>query len=172
MVNNTNNYENSAAHPSRWKTITTKLLYLYGKTQVGTAYEQLNDVARALDLRPKIYSNGTVGFHHGLLIDVPLNSITLGGLLSDTKHWCNNNPKELVLIFHSELVHEAGYNVLSSQVYLETNADNDDANNNDGNDGNNNDGDEGNDYYDDANNIYNDAYDANNNEEADFRHSG
>jgi hypothetical protein len=125
-----------------------------------------------LDLRPKIYNNGTVGLHHGLLIDVPLNSITLGGLLSDAKQWCNDNPKELVLIFHSELVHEAGYNVLSSQVYLETNADNDDANNNDGNDGNNNDGDEGNDYYDDANNIYNDAYDDNNNKEADFRHSG
>ena len=87
--------------------------------------------------------------------------------MNDTKHWCNNNPKELVLIFHSELVHEAGYNVLSSQVYLETNADNDHANNNDGNNGNNNDGDEGNDYYDNANNIYNDAYDANNNEEAD-----
>ena len=53
-----------------WNSITMKLLSLYGKTQVGTVYDQLNDGARALDLRPKIYSNGTVGFHHGSLIDI------------------------------------------------------------------------------------------------------
>lgn len=122
--NNNNNY-NDASHPSRWNTITTKLLSLYGKTQVGTVYEQLNDGARALDLRPKIYSNNTVGFHHGSLIDVPLSSITLGGLLEDAKQWCNDNPKELVILFHSELVHEAGYNGLSSQVYLEVEVDDD-----------------------------------------------
>ncbi|KAL7535545.1 hypothetical protein ACHAXR_006560 [Thalassiosira sp. AJA248-18] len=116
---NNNNNNNNAAHPSRWNTVTTRLLSLYGKTQVGTVYDQLNDGARALDLRPKIYNNGTVGFHHGSLIDVPLNSITLGGLLDDAKLWCKDNPKELVIIFHSELVHEAGYNGLSSQVYLE-----------------------------------------------------
>jgi len=134
---NNNNNNNNAAHPSRWNTITTKLLSLYGKTQAGTVYEQLNDGARALDLRPKIYSNGTVGFHHGSLIDIPLNSITLGGLLKDAKQWCNDNPKELVIIFHSELVHEAGYNGLSSMVYLEVDVDDaygvddatDDANN-------------------------------------------
>ena len=107
--------------------MTTTLLSLYGKTQVGTVYDQLNDGARALDLRPKIYNNGTIGFHHGSLIDVPLSSITLGRLLEDAKQWCKENPKELVLIFHSELVHEAGYNGLSSQVYLETGDGHDDA---------------------------------------------
>ena len=121
--NNNNNNNNGYNYPSRWNTITTKLLSLYGKTQVGTVYDQLNDGARALDLRPKIYNNGTVGFHHGSLIDIPLNSITLSGLLEDAKQWCNDNPTELVLIFHSELVHEAGYNGLSSQVYLEVDDD-------------------------------------------------
>jgi hypothetical protein len=68
--------------------IALQLLSLYGKTQVGSAYQQLNDGARALDIRPKIYTNGTVGFHHGSLIDIPLTSLTLGRLLQDVKRWC------------------------------------------------------------------------------------
>jgi len=160
--NNYNNY-NDAAHPSRWNTITTKLLSLYGKTQVGTVYEQLNDGARALDLRPKIYTNGTVGFHHGALIDIPLTSITLGGLLKDAKQWCNDNPKELVIIFHSELVHEAGYNGLSSQVYLEVEVDDDGYVAND-DDGGNNDDALNDDVYAGYDDLYDDANidDANN----------
>jgi len=118
--NQQNNNQQSNNNNIVMNTITTKLLSLYGKTQVGTVYEQLNDGARALDLRPKIFNNGTVGFHHGSLIDIPLTSVTLSSLLADTKRWCNDNPTELVLIFHSELVHEAGYNGLSSQVYMET----------------------------------------------------
>ena len=38
---------------NRWSgAIAMRLLSLYGKTQRGTAYDQLNDGARALDLRP------------------------------------------------------------------------------------------------------------------------
>jgi hypothetical protein len=96
--------------------IASRLLSLYGKTQSGTAYDQLNDGARALDLRPKVYANGTVGFHHGSLIDVPLRSVTLGGLLDDARRWCRDNPTELVLLFHSELAHERGYAGLSTRV--------------------------------------------------------
>ena len=100
---------------NRWSgAIAMRLLSLYGKTQRGTAYDQLNDGARALDLRPKVYNNGTVGFHHGSLIDVPLRSITLGGLLDDVRRWCDDNPTELVLLFHSELAHESGYAGLST----------------------------------------------------------
>ena len=112
--------------------ITLQLLSLYGKTQVGTAYQQLNDGARALDLRPKLYTNGTVGFHHGSLIDVPLTSLTLGRLLQDVKRWCYDNPTELVLLFHSELVHESGIDGLSSLVKYSANMDenNDDDGNN------------------------------------------
>ena len=102
---------------NRWSgAIASRLLSLYGKTQSGTAYDQLNDGARALDLRPKVYNNGTVGFHHGSLIDVPLRSITLGGLLDDVRRWCDDNPTELVLLFHSELAHESGYDGLSARV--------------------------------------------------------
>jgi len=112
--------------------ITLQLLSLYGKTQVGTAYQQLNDGARALDIRPKLYTNGTVGFHHGSLIDIPLTSLTLGRLLQDVKRWCYDNPTELVLLFHSELVHESGIDGLSSLVKYSANMDenhDDDGNN-------------------------------------------
>ena len=107
----------------RWNGISKDLLALYGKTQLGGVYDQLNDGARALDLRPKLYSNGTIGFHRGSLVDIPLSAITLGGLLEDAKQWCKNNPKELVIIFHSQMVHEAGYNGLMSKVYMEADDD-------------------------------------------------
>jgi hypothetical protein len=114
--------------------IALQLLSLYGKTQVGSAYQQLNDGARALDIRPKIYTNGTVGFHHGSLIDIPLTSLTLGRLLQDVKRWCYDNPTELVLLFHSELVHESGIDGLSSLVEYSANINennDDDYSNND-----------------------------------------
>ena len=101
---------------------------------MGTVYDQLNDGARALDLRPKMYANGTIGFHRGSLLDIPLSYITLGGLLEDAKLWCKNNPKELVIIFHSQMVHEAGYNGLGSKVYMEAD---DDAYRNNNDDGGN-----------------------------------
>lgn len=125
--------------------VSSEMISRYGKTQVGTVYDQLNDGARALDLRPKIYNNGTVGFHHGASIGIPLHYVTLEDLLEDAKQWCNDNPKELVIIFHHELTHEAGYNGLSSQVYTEIDdfyladddgvvyANDDDGDNNDGN---------------------------------------
>lgn len=126
---------NDGGNGNKWSgAIATRLLSLYGKNQVGTAYDQLNDGARALDLRPKVYDNGTVGFHHGTLIDVPLVSITLGGLLDDVRRWCRDNPTELVLVFHSELAHESGYDGLSTRVayYAE---DSDGVNEDDGDDG-------------------------------------
>jgi hypothetical protein len=99
--------------------MTNQVLSLYGKTQVGSAYDQLNNGARALDLWPKIYANNSIGFHHGDLIDVPLASIDLDSLIQHVKQWCRDNPQELVLIFHSELVHELGYSYLSSAVETE-----------------------------------------------------
>jgi hypothetical protein len=101
-------------------TVTNRLLSLYGKTQVGTAYDQLNNGARALDLRPKLYVNGTIGFHHGDLIDIPLSSIDLAGFIANVKAWCRDNPSELVLIFHSELLHESGYGSMASTIYSES----------------------------------------------------
>ena len=40
---------------------------LYSKNQIGDAYKQLDDGARALDVRPKLLANGTVVLHHGAL---------------------------------------------------------------------------------------------------------
>jgi hypothetical protein len=71
-----------------------------------------------------MYNNGTIGFHtRGSLVDIPLSAVTLGGLLEDAKQWCKNNSKELVIIFHSSMVHEAGYNGLGSKVYMEADDD-------------------------------------------------
>jgi hypothetical protein len=151
-INRTNANDSTSQNNNGLKnTVTTRLLSLYGKTQVGSVYDQLNDGARALDLRPKLYNNGTIGFHHGSLIDIPLTSVNLEGLLEDAKKWCSENPKELVIIFHSELVHEAGQNGLSSQVYAKTT---DDANNDDANAGNDDDAQENYAYYNDQQEQY------------------
>jgi hypothetical protein len=75
----------------------------YAKNQVGTAYDQLNDGARALDLRPKYLANGTVIFHHGSA-NLP---VTLEQLVSDAVRWCNENDDELVLLLNSELGYES-----------------------------------------------------------------
>ena len=61
-VDNMAGYRDSSSSSSnRWSTITTRLLSLYGKTQVGSVYDQLNDGARALDLRPKYGTMGPSG---------------------------------------------------------------------------------------------------------------
>ena len=75
----------------------------YGKNQLGTVYEQLQNGARALDLRPYMLSNGTMIMHHGG-IHLP---VSLGRIVSDAVQWCEDNPEELVLIFHSNLFHES-----------------------------------------------------------------
>ena len=72
----------------------------YAKTQIGTAYDQLNDGARALDLRPKLLRNGTVVLQHGI-VTIP---VTLDDLVSDAVRWCTENSNELVLLMHSNLV--------------------------------------------------------------------
>lgn len=75
----------------------------YGKNQYGTAYDQLQNGARALDLRPFMLSNGTVILHHGEV----LLPVSLEKFVSDVIKWCNENPDELILIFHSNLFHES-----------------------------------------------------------------
>ena len=73
------------------------LTWSYTKTQTGTLYEQLQDGARALDLRPKLLHNGTIVFHHGV-ITVP---ISFQNALTDVIRWCQENPKEVVLLLTS-----------------------------------------------------------------------
>lgn len=74
----------------------------YSKTQVGTLYEQLNNGARALDLRPWLYANGTVIFHHGT-IKVP---ILFEDGIQEVIRWVDENPGELVLLLTSHFGYE------------------------------------------------------------------
>jgi len=104
---------------------------LYTKTQIGDVYRQLNDGARALDVRPKLLSNGTVVLHHGA---VPI-AVTLERLVGDARKWAVDNPDELVLILHSNFE----YSSSSSS-----------SNDDDENDGDDDDKDGGDDDNDDA----------------------
>jgi hypothetical protein len=80
----------------------SSVISLYAKNQIGTVYDQLNDGARALDVRPKLLHNGTVVLHHGA-ITIP---VSLERLVMDALTWCTENPDELVLILHSNMAYE------------------------------------------------------------------
>ena len=82
--------------------IPSSAISLYAKNQIGTVYDQLNDGARALDVRPKLLHNGTFVLHHGSII-IP---VTLEQLINDAIQWCTDNQDELVLILHSNLAYE------------------------------------------------------------------
>lgn len=77
---------------------------LYAKNQIGSVYDQLQDGARALDLRPKLLQNGTVVLHHGA-IPVP---VTLQTLVNDVLRWSAENPDELILLMHLKLTYASG----------------------------------------------------------------
>ena len=74
----------------------------YAKTQVGSFYQQLNDGARALDLRLKLLKNQTIVFHHG---SVQISTSLEQGL-QDVLQWANQNPQELVLLLPSHFDYE------------------------------------------------------------------
>ncbi|CAJ1935620.1 unnamed protein product [Cylindrotheca closterium] len=76
---------------------------LYAKNQRGTVYEQLQNGARALDVRPKLLQNGTVALHHGTIAI----GTTLETLVQDAIRWCNENPSELVLILHNNMGYDS-----------------------------------------------------------------
>ena len=75
----------------------TSLSWPYSKTQVGSIYRQLNDGARALDLRPKLLLNGTIIMQHGS-ISIP---VTMDTIVKSAMDWCRDNPSELVLLMTS-----------------------------------------------------------------------
>ena len=87
-----------AGQPNPWGQAIT----LYAKNQVGDAYQQLDDGARALDLRPMLLANGTMIYHHGG-VNIPVSKERL---TDDVVRWCADNPTELVLLLHSELGYE------------------------------------------------------------------
>lgn len=85
---------------------------LYAKNQIGTIYQQLDDGARALDVRPKLLQNGTVLCHHGA-ITIP---VTLNTVIADVVQWAADNPDELVLILHINVIYESGMTASANTV--------------------------------------------------------
>ena len=75
---------------------------LYAKNQIGSVYQQLQDGARALDIRPKLLQNGTLILHHG---SININ-VKFEAMVEDAKRWCAENPDELVLIDHGNFNYE------------------------------------------------------------------
>lgn len=70
----------------------------YVKTQVGTAYQQLKNGARALDLRLYLTVNQTIVLHHG---NVVLPRVTLERIIEDVLQWTREHSDELVLLLNS-----------------------------------------------------------------------
>lgn len=79
------------------------LTWPYAKNQVGSVYQQLDDGARALDLRPKLLVNSTIIFQHGSNIPVSLEQV-----VSEVVQWCGEkgNEDELVLLLPSNFQYE------------------------------------------------------------------
>ena len=79
------------------------LTWSYSKNQIGSVYQQLDDGARALDLRPKLLADGTtLIFQHGD-INIPVLFETL---VEDAVRWCGDNPDELVLLLPSNFAYQ------------------------------------------------------------------
>jgi hypothetical protein len=119
----------------------------YSKNQVGSVYRQLQDGARALDLRPSLLlisgKNGTatttadsavvVVFHHGSV----RISVRLEQVMQEVVRWCSDNPDELVLVFFSHFTYAAL--AARTQSSRNNNLYQNDAYSDDDNDENNND---------------------------------
>ena len=87
----------------------------YAKNQVGSAYRQLQDGARALDVRPKLLNNGTIVLQHGAVTI----QTSLADYLRDVTKWCQENSDELVLLLPANPIYSDVDNYLDtlSAVY-------------------------------------------------------
>ncbi|CAB9522541.1 1-phosphatidylinositol phosphodiesterase [Seminavis robusta] len=95
-------HDSATGYIKRGSLSASGLTWRYSKNQVGTVYQQLEDGARALDLRPKLLANGTVIFQHGS-INIP---VLFQSLVADAVQWCGDNPDELVLILSSDFAYQ------------------------------------------------------------------
>ena len=82
----------------------TGLSWRYAQNQApGTAYDQLQNGARALDVRPLLWRNGTVTLQHGS-IHIP---VTLDTFVQDVRRWCHDHPDELVILLPSHFEYQS-----------------------------------------------------------------
>lgn len=82
--------------------------WFYSKTQEGSIYDQLENGARVLDIRPKYFRSGVIGLHHG---SIDIVDKTLDDVIMEAKKWCSDNPTELVIILHNEMAYQYDYDV-------------------------------------------------------------
>jgi len=95
----------------------------YAQNQVrGSVYQQLQDGARALDVRPLLRRNGTVVLQHGS-IRIPT---TFETLVRDAVQWCRQHPDELVLLLPSHFAYETGTAYKFKKTTTSNNNDDDD----------------------------------------------
>jgi hypothetical protein len=85
----------------------------YTQTQVsGTSrtsfYDQLDDGARALDIRPLLLQNGTIVFQHGI---IRIDNVDIYAAMQHVLQWCHDNPRELVLLLPSHFAYESASTV-------------------------------------------------------------
>jgi hypothetical protein len=77
----------------------------YTQTQVtSTFYDQLDDGARALDIRPLLLKNGTIVFQHGV---IRIDNVDIYTAMEHVLQWCKDNPSELVLLLPSHFAYES-----------------------------------------------------------------
>jgi len=105
--------ESTLSSSSTSSSSAASIVNLYAKNQIGTLYQQLQDGARAFDIRPKFLINGTVLFHHGV-ITIP---VTLEQVLNDVNKWSMEHPEELILLFHFRPSFESGMSVQYDAAY-------------------------------------------------------
>lgn len=91
------------------------VIWQYAKNQVGSIYQQLDDGARALDLRPKLLANGTVIFQHGYLVSI---HVSLEQVVAEAIRWCGElgHQDELVLLLPSNFQYENASSTNSGQT--------------------------------------------------------
>jgi hypothetical protein len=83
----------------------------YTQTQVTgrrTFYDQLDDGARALDIRPLLLQNGTIAFQHGI---IRIDNVDIYTAMEHVLQWCHDNPQELVLLLPSHFAYESASTV-------------------------------------------------------------
>ena len=72
--------------------------------QYQAFYQQLDDGARALDIRPYLLLNGTVIFQHGSAIRIP---VALDTAVQHVIQWCTEHPDELVVFLPSHFLYQS-----------------------------------------------------------------
>jgi hypothetical protein len=95
-------YMTSTSHTTKSQS-NNGLARRYTQTVTGTFYEQLDNGARALDIRPLLLNNGTIVFQHGV---IRIDTVDVYTAMSHVLQWCGDHPNELVLLLPSHFAYQ------------------------------------------------------------------